>query len=711
MRSHESPPATRATQKSARRSAAARTERRSSRPHRQHPALGRAGHRGAGVPVPLLLHGDRLAADASPTPTLAGAFPNPANITLRELRRHQRAHRPAAGSGQFGHLHRWACILCTLVFGVLAGYALSVLHWRGRGVTFAILLLVQIVPFQLLMIPLYVLIARDYGLSDTYFGMILPFAINSAAVLIFRQYFLQVPRALFDAARIDGASELRVLWSIALPLVRPAVLTVVLLTFIGPVERVPLAVPDHQGGVAAAAGGVARQLHHDGGGIGVQPVRGDPRGCRGARHPGCGAVHHLPASLQQLRHRIGSEGMTDVETRLPTVPYTLTRVGVDHDARGGQPARGRGRAQSRHRDAARTASSTCCRAWSPQATCRASDSPASSWRTACRSASSGRASCSSPTGRGSAASATPASRTRGSPGWPISACFVMTYVAYGPLGPRTALAVSTDLREWRRLGPVLFTYDDALDIDLNLFHNKDAVFFPEPVTAPDGVRSFAVLHRPMWDLSETKADQGVVVPAGITDPRQSIWISYVPVEAVAKDLSALDAVEPAPVPGGPGVSRSRSPRSAAGPLPLRVPEGWLLLHHGVTGHIEKRVRPSAERPLRGGRHAARRRRSVDRDRPHARAAARRPRPRTSAAGSCRTWSSRPRSRRSTACGTCSTAWRTRRSGSRGSTTPDRPREITRCARGHPRSVQRVSRMRVISRGQVSTTRVPTPRRR
>ena len=82
---------------------------------------------------------------------------------------------------------------------------------------------------------------------------------------------------------------------------------------------------------------------------------------------------------------------------------------------------------------------------------------------------------------------------------------VMTYVAYGPLGPRTALAVSTDLREWRRLGPVLFTYDDALDIDLNLFHNKDAVFFPEPVIAPDGVRSFAVLHRPMWDLER---DQG-----------------------------------------------------------------------------------------------------------------------------------------------------------------------------------------------------------
>jgi multiple sugar transport system permease protein len=90
------------------------------------------------------------------------------------------------------------------------------------------------VSFQLLMIPLYVLIARDYGLGDSYLGMILPFAINSTAVFVFRQYFLQLPADLFSAARIDGAGEIRILWSIALPLVRPAMLTAVLLTFIGP---------------------------------------------------------------------------------------------------------------------------------------------------------------------------------------------------------------------------------------------------------------------------------------------------------------------------------------------------------------------------------------------------------------------------------------------------------------------------------------------
>jgi multiple sugar transport system permease protein len=64
--------------------------------------------------------------------------------------------------------------------------------------------------------------------------MIAPFAINSTAVFIFRQFFLQLPEELFAAARLDGASELRVLWSVALPLVRPALITATLLTFIGP---------------------------------------------------------------------------------------------------------------------------------------------------------------------------------------------------------------------------------------------------------------------------------------------------------------------------------------------------------------------------------------------------------------------------------------------------------------------------------------------
>jgi multiple sugar transport system permease protein len=125
-------------------------------------------------------------------------------------------------------------LLGTVVFGVLAGYALARLQFRGRGTLFAVMLLVQIIPFQLLIIPIYVMIVRTYGLADSYMGMIVPFAINSTAVFVFRQFFLQLPDDLFAAAALDGASELRILWSIALPLVRPAVLTATLLTFIGP---------------------------------------------------------------------------------------------------------------------------------------------------------------------------------------------------------------------------------------------------------------------------------------------------------------------------------------------------------------------------------------------------------------------------------------------------------------------------------------------
>jgi predicted GH43/DUF377 family glycosyl hydrolase len=163
---------------------------------------------------------------------------------------------------------------------------------------------------------------------------------------------------------------------------------------------------------------------------------------------------------------------------------------------------------------------------------------------------------------------------------------VMTYVAYGPLGPRTAIAVSEDLRDWRRLGPALFAYDEALDMDLNLFHNKDTVFFPEPVTAPDGVESFAVLHRPMWDLDETKEGEGIRVPAGVTDQRQSIWISYVPVAEALADVSALTLWRGHRFLAGPEFPFEEL-KIGGGPAPLRVPEGWLLLHHGVTGILAK----------------------------------------------------------------------------------------------------------------------------
>lgn len=167
-----------------------------------------------------------------PDTSLAGAIPTH-GVTLdnySQINERVDLLRSLVNSGIF----TGGVILMTVIFGVLAGYALARLHFRGKGSLFAVMLLVQVVPFQLLIIPLYVMIVRNYGLADSYLGMILPFAINSTAVFIFRQFFLALPEDLFAAARIDGAGEMRILWSIALPLVRPAILTATLLTFIGP---------------------------------------------------------------------------------------------------------------------------------------------------------------------------------------------------------------------------------------------------------------------------------------------------------------------------------------------------------------------------------------------------------------------------------------------------------------------------------------------
>ena len=165
--------------------------------------------------------------------SLAGAFPQPGNLTGANYTAIDSRIDLLQGLANSG-IFTGGVLICTAFFGVLVGYALAVLEWRGRSATFALALLVQVVPFQLLIVPLYVLIARNYGLADNYLGMILPFAINSTAVIIFRQYFLQLPKELFEAARIDGASEFGLLTRVALPLVRPALVTVVLLTFIGP---------------------------------------------------------------------------------------------------------------------------------------------------------------------------------------------------------------------------------------------------------------------------------------------------------------------------------------------------------------------------------------------------------------------------------------------------------------------------------------------
>lgn len=165
--------------------------------------------------------------------SVGGAFPNPVALTLRNLAQMNDAidiPRTLLNSGIF----TGGVILATLLLGLLAGYALAVLDFRGRGVVFGVVLLNLVLPFHVLMIPLYVLIVRTYGLGNTFLGMILPFAVNASAVFIFRQFFRSIPKDLFESARIDGASEFQILTRMAIPLARPAILTGIIVTFIGP---------------------------------------------------------------------------------------------------------------------------------------------------------------------------------------------------------------------------------------------------------------------------------------------------------------------------------------------------------------------------------------------------------------------------------------------------------------------------------------------
>jgi len=163
---------------------------------------------------------------------------------------------------------------------------------------------------------------------------------------------------------------------------------------------------------------------------------------------------------------------------------------------------------------------------------------------------------------------------------------VMTYIAYGPLGPKPALAYSHDTVTWTRLGPIQFAYQPELGTDLNLFANKDIVFFPELVPGPDGKPSIALLHRPMWDLDWLRPGEGARPPVGIDEERPSIWIGYVDLEAARADASALTRVHGSAMIAAPEMAYE-SAKIGAGPSPLRVPEGWLLLHHGVSGATPK----------------------------------------------------------------------------------------------------------------------------
>jgi multiple sugar transport system permease protein len=121
---------------------------------------------------------------------------------------------------------------CRVFFDSLAGYALSRLSFRGRGVIFAGLIGVMAVPNVVLMIPRFLML-KELGIYNTYAGMIVPIIIDAAGIFIMKQFFESIPVSVEEAARIDGAGIFRTFWTIVLPMARPALITLFILSFQG----------------------------------------------------------------------------------------------------------------------------------------------------------------------------------------------------------------------------------------------------------------------------------------------------------------------------------------------------------------------------------------------------------------------------------------------------------------------------------------------
>ncbi len=155
--------------------------------------------------------------------------------------------------------------------------------------------------------------------------------------------------------------------------------------------------------------------------------------------------------------------------------------------------------------------------------------------------------------------------------------YVMTYVALGNAGPRVAVAVSDDAITWRRLGLLHFA---RARVNFNNYGNKDAGFFPEPVLDPEGEPALAIVHRPTYRQYAPDGSEEIVLPPGIHDARETIWISYVNLRRVLHDERYLIHVHDnhrLMTPAAPW----EQVKLGAGAPPVRVTQGWLLVYHGV----------------------------------------------------------------------------------------------------------------------------------
>ncbi len=123
-------------------------------------------------------------------------------------------------------------LVLNILFCSMAAYPLARLEFPGRQIIFFLILSTMMIPFQLFMIPLYV-ICLNLGLSNSLWGIILPASVGAFGIFLIRQYYQTIPRSLEEAARIDGAGEFGIWWRIMFPLTKPAIATLAIFIFVG----------------------------------------------------------------------------------------------------------------------------------------------------------------------------------------------------------------------------------------------------------------------------------------------------------------------------------------------------------------------------------------------------------------------------------------------------------------------------------------------
>jgi multiple sugar transport system permease protein len=121
--------------------------------------------------------------------------------------------------------------LSVLVTSVMAGYVFAKYRFRGRDVIFWLVVATMFMPPIVTLVPLYWLVTT-MGLADSYLGVVLPWLANAFGIFLMRQFMADVPDEIIDAARVDGANELRIVWQVVTPLLRPAVITLGVFAFV-----------------------------------------------------------------------------------------------------------------------------------------------------------------------------------------------------------------------------------------------------------------------------------------------------------------------------------------------------------------------------------------------------------------------------------------------------------------------------------------------